>query len=275
MQAVEVRENLKSKPFADPRQITRTEDYSNSKYPEVESAANLKSLESVVPQVVPDVDVKQGNNSQIPCSPGEQRKDFGQKTAALGTSIGSVTLNRHSAAPGLSSDTYFQNTTKMPTELQITNSSRDPQKASRALPGETFSFPKNTDVSSFSPSSYVGASSYQNKKYTIGASNVLASNVPGSIGGNPFLVKDVNVESPAIYSASRTVQSGGQLTSIGRESSHLSLNGNSTSGKSSIRKFHPSNEQQGNSTTLAISSSDFSKQFGNVLFLDTFHRFHI
>ncbi|KAL5061811.1 hypothetical protein RYX36_023548 [Vicia faba] len=91
-----------------------------------------------------------------------------------------------------------------------------------------------------------------------------AANVPGSTDGKPFLVKDMNVESPGIYSASRPVQSGGQLTSVGTKSSHLSLLGNSTTGKSSTRKFHPSDEQHVNSSKPGISSSDSSKQFGNI-----------
>ncbi|KAL5099201.1 hypothetical protein RYX36_003528 [Vicia faba] len=91
-----------------------------------------------------------------------------------------------------------------------------------------------------------------------------AANVPGSTDGKPFLVKDVNVESPGVYSASRPIQSGGQLTSVGAESSHLSLLGNSTTGKSSMRKFHPSDEQHVNSSKPGISSSDSSKQFGNI-----------
>jgi hypothetical protein len=99
-----------------------------------------------------------------------------------------------------------------------------------------------------------------------------AATIPGSLGGKPFLVKDVNVESPGI---SRPVQSGGQLSSIGAEGSHLSLPGNSTAGKSSIRKFHSSNEQHVNSSKPGISSSDLSKQFGNVLFLEIFLSFCI
>ncbi|KAL5058826.1 hypothetical protein RYX36_030430 [Vicia faba] len=52
------------------------------------------------------------------------------------------------------------------------------------------------------------------KKYTMGATNANTPNVPGSTDGKPFLVKDVNVESPGVYSASRPVQSGGQLASV-------------------------------------------------------------
>ncbi|CAI8611572.1 unnamed protein product [Vicia faba] len=222
-----ISENLKSKPFA--------EDY-NTEYPEVGSATSVQSLKSDVLQMVPGEDVKQVNDNH-------------------------------------------------------NNSSRDSQRASHPLPGGTFSFPKNSNVTSVSSSSYVDGSGYQNKKYTMGATNANTPNIPGSIGGKPFfvkdanvespatysaanvpgstdgkpfLVKDVNLESPGVYSASRPVQSGGQLTSVGAESSHLSLLGNSTTGKSSMRKFHPSDEQHVNSSKPGISSSDSSKQFGNI-----------
>jgi len=279
VQDVEVsEENLKPKHFA--------EDY--TKYPEVGSATNVQSVKSDVLQMVPGVDVKQVNDSQ--------------KTAALGTSISSFTVNFPSAAPGLSSNKYFQDNTERTKELPNTNSLRDPQRASYQLPGETFSFPKSSNVTSVSGSSYVDGSGYQNKNFTVGATNANAANVPGSIrgkplfvkdanvespvlypaatipgslGGKPFLVKDVNVESPGISSACRPVQSGGQLTSIGAESSHFSLPGNSTTGKSSIRKSHPSNEQRVNSSKPGISTSDLSKQFGNVLFLEIFLGFGI
>ncbi|CAI8599966.1 unnamed protein product [Vicia faba] len=62
----------------------------------------------------------------------------------------------------------------------------------------------------------------------MGATNANTPNVPGSTDGKPFLIKDVNVESPGVYSSSRPVQSGGQLASGGAESSHLSLLENST-----------------------------------------------
>ncbi|XP_027189043.1 nuclear pore complex protein NUP214 isoform X2 [Cicer arietinum] len=295
------RENLKSKPFA--------EDY--TKFPEVGSTTNVQSLKSDVLQMVPGVDVKKVKDSQIQCPPGEQQKNLGQKTAALGTSIGSFTGNSHSAAPGLSSFKYSQNNTERAVELQTTSSLQDSQRASHILPGETFSFSKDSNVSSISGSSYVDGSGYQNKKYTLGATSVpgsfngkpflvkdanvespaiySAANAPGSIVGKPFLVKDVNVESPSIYSASKPFQSGGQLSSkdvnvespsvysaskpfqsggklgsIGAESSHLSLLGNPTTGKSAIRKFHPSDEQHVNSSKSAISSSDSTKQFGNI-----------
>lgn len=277
VQDVEVREeNRKPKHFA--------EDY--TKYREVGSATNVQSVKSDVLQMVPGADVKQVNGSQ--------------KTAVIGTSYSSFPVNFNSAAPGLSSNKYFQDDTERTKELPNTNSSRDSQRASYQLPGETFSFPKSSNVTSVSGSSYVDGSGYQNKNYTVGATNANAANVPGkgycgkplfvkdanvespvlysaatipgSLGGKPFLVKDVSVESPGI---SRPVQSGGQLTSIGAESSHLSLPGNSTAGKSSIRKFHPSNEQHVNSSKPGISSSDLSKQFGNVLFLEIFLSFCI
>jgi len=276
VQDVEVsEENLKPKHFA--------EDY--TKYPEVGSATNVQSVKSNVLQMVPGADVKQVNGSQ--------------KTAVLGTSISSFTVNFNSAAPGLSSNKYFQDNTERTKELPNTNSSRDSQRASYQLPGETFSFPKSSNVTSVSGLSYVDGSGYQNKNYTLGATNANAANVPGSIRGKPLFVKDANVESPVLYSAatipgslggkpflvkdvnvgssgiSRPVQSGGQLTSIGAESSHLSSPGNSTTGKSSIRKFHPSNEQHVNSSKPGISSSDLSKQFGNVLFLKIFLSFCI
>ncbi|KAJ1391374.1 putative nuclear pore complex protein [Sesbania bispinosa] len=266
-QAFEVSENLKSKPFANPYQITHTED--NTKHPEVESVTNLQSLTSNELQMVPDVDVNQDTDSQNPCPPGEQQKNLSQKTAVLGTSIGSFTINQHSAAPGLSGYNNLQKTTEMTKGLWNTNSSLDSQRASHLLPSGTFSFPKNSSVSPFSASSNAG---YQSQKNTMAATNVHAANAPGSMGGKPFLVRDMNGASPAINSASRPVQSGGQLTSIGAGniqsvlvgSSHLLSNENATTGKSSVRKFQPSNEQHGTSSKPAISSSDFSKQFGNI-----------
>ncbi|KAG4968367.1 hypothetical protein JHK87_034018 [Glycine soja] len=47
-------------------------------------------------------------------------------------------------------------------------------------------------------------------------------------------------------------------------SSHLSSDGNTTVVKSSTQKFLPSNEQHGTPSTLGISNSDLSKQFGNI-----------
>ncbi|CAK8571666.1 unnamed protein product [Lathyrus sativus] len=220
----ELGQDVEVRPFA--------KDY--TEYPEVGSATSVQSLKSDVLQMVPSVDVKQVNDNHD-------------------------------------------------------NSSRDSQRASHLVPGGTFLFSKNSNVTSVSGSSYVVGSGYQSKKYTTGATNANTPNVPGSIGGKPFFVKDANVESPAtsanfpgstggkpfhvkdvnvespgVYSASRPVQSGGQLTSVGAESSHLSLLGNSTTGKSSIRKFHPSDEQHVNSSKPGISSSDLSKQFGNI-----------
>ncbi|MCI23436.1 serine-rich adhesin for platelets-like, partial [Trifolium medium] len=192
---------------------------------------------SDVLQTVPGVDVKQVNDSQIPFPPSERWKNLGQKTSALETSIGSYTVNRHSAAPGLSSYKNFQDNTERTKELQNTNSSRDSQRANHLLPGETFSFPKNSNVSSVSGSRNVNGTDHQNKNYTVGATNAHAANIPGIIGGKPLFVKDANVESPRIHSAGRPVQSGGQLPSIGSESSRLSLHGNSTTAKSSLQKY--------------------------------------
>ncbi|KAG4920043.1 hypothetical protein JHK86_048856 [Glycine max] len=173
-------------------------------------------------------------------------------------------VNSHSVSSGLSSYNNLQSTTKT-RELWTANSSRDSQRAS--LPGETFSFPKKYDVSSISASSYADGVGFQNKKYTMGATNV-----PGSMGGKPVLVQDVNDVSPAIDSASRLVQSGGQLSTLGagnmqpilNSSSHFSSDGNTAAIKSSARKFLPSNEQHGTPSKLGIFSSDLSKQFGNI-----------
>ncbi|RDX95312.1 Nuclear pore complex protein NUP214, partial [Mucuna pruriens] len=261
----EVSGNLMAKPSGNPQQIIRTKDV--TKYPEVELVANSQSLTSNVQQVVPDVDANQGIDNQNLGRPGEQQKNLGQKTAVLGTSIGSVIVNSHSASPGLSSYNNLQATTEKTRELWTANSSRDSQRAFNLLPGETFSFPKKSDVSSISASSYADGVGFQSKKYTMSATNV-----PGGMGGKPFLVQDVNGISPAISSASKPVQSGGQLTSLVtgntqsvlNSSSHLSSDGNTAAGKSSARKFLPSNEQHGNSSKLGISSSDLSKQFGNI-----------
>ncbi|XP_045810734.1 nuclear pore complex protein NUP214 isoform X1 [Trifolium pratense] len=255
-----ISENLKSKPFAEemkPSLIYR-------KYPEVGSAANVQSLKSDVQQKVPGVDVKQVNDSQLRFPPSEQWRNLGQKTSALETSIGSFTVNRPSAAPGLSSYKIFQANTERTKELQNTNSSRDSQRDNHLLPSETLSFPKNSNVSSVSVSRNVNGTDHQNKNYTVGATNAHAANMPGIIGGKPLFVKDANVESPPIHSSGRPVQSSGQLPSIGAESSRLSLHGNSTTAKSSIQKCHPSDEQHVNSSKAAISSSDLSKQFGNI-----------
>jgi hypothetical protein len=265
-----VSENLKSKPFAEEMKPSLI----FPKYPEVGSATNVQSLKSDVLQTVPGVDVKQVNDSQIPFAPTEQWKNLGQKTSALETSIGSFTVNRHSTAPGLSSYKNFQDNTERTKQLQNTNSSRDSQRANHLLPGETFSLPKNSNVSSVPASRNVNGTDHQNKNYTVGATNAHA-NIPGIIAGKPLFVKDANVESPRIHSAGRPVHSSGQLPSIGAENSHFSLHGNSTTAKSSIQKFHPSDEQHVNSSKAAISSSDLSKQFGNVLFLNIFHSFNI
>ncbi|TKY69786.1 hypothetical protein E2542_SST06068 [Spatholobus suberectus] len=157
-----------------------------------EVSGNLMAKPSGNPQPITRTDTKR------------TAKNLGQKTVALRTSIGSLTVNSHSASPGLSSYNNLQATTGKTTELWIANSSRDSQRASNLLPGETFSFPKKFDVSSISASSYADGVGFQSQKYTMGATNVL-----GSIGGKPFLGKDVNGVSPAINSACRPVQSGG------------------------------------------------------------------
>lgn len=272
VQTFEVSGNLTAKPSGNPQQITRTD----TNYPEVELVGNSESLKSNVQQVVPDVDAFQNTGNQNPFLPGEQQKNLGQKTATLGTSIGPLMVNSHSVSSGLSSYNNLQSTTEKTRELWTANSSRDSQRAS--LPGETFSFPKKYDVSSISASSYADGVGFQNKKYTMGATNV-----PGSMGGKPILVQDVNDVSPAIDSASRLVQSGGQLSTlvagnmqpILNSSSHFSSDGNTAAIKSSARKFLPSNEQHGTPSKLGIFSSDLSKQFGNVLFLEIFHSFNI
>ncbi|XP_027355036.1 nuclear pore complex protein NUP214 isoform X2 [Abrus precatorius] len=227
----------------------------------------FESLKSSVQQIVPDVDANQNTDNQIQRRPGEQHKNIGQKTAALGTAIGSLTVNSHSSAPGLSSYNNLQATTEKTRELWTANSSRDSQRASNLLLGETFSFPKKSDVSSFSASSYTDGVGYQSQNYSISAKNI-----PGSMGGKSFLVQDVNGASPAMNSASRPVQSEGQLTSIVAgniqpvmdSSSHSSSSGNTKAGKSFFLKFHSLNEPHGTSAKLGIASSDLSKQFGNI-----------
>ena len=270
VQASEVSGNLKSKPVANSNQVAHTED----KYPEVEAVANLKSLKSNVKQMVPNVDLNQENNSDNP-STCEQQANLGQNTAALGSNIGSSMVNNHSAAPGLSNYNTSHKTTVMTKVLWNTNSPSDSQRASHLSPGEAFSIPKGSALSSFSMSSSARGVGYQSQIYTMGGTNVHSANAPGSIDGKPSLVQD--------NSASMPVQSGGQLTTVRAAntqpvsvlSSHLSLNGNTTAGKSSPRKFHPSNEQHGTSSKLGISNSDLSKQFSNVLFLKNFLSFHV
>jgi len=132
------------------------------------------------------------------------KKSLGQKTATLGTSIGSLTVNNHFASSSLSSYNNLQATTEKTRELWTSNGSRDSQRASNLLPGETFSFPKKFDVSSILASSYADGVDFQNKKCTMGATNDL-----GSIGGKPFLVQDVNDISPTINFSNRLVQSRG------------------------------------------------------------------
>nr|KYP50091.1 hypothetical protein KK1_028167 [Cajanus cajan] len=236
VQTFEVSGNLMAKPSGNPQQITCTE----TKHTEVELVANSQS---------------------------EQQKSLGQKTAALGTSIGSLTVSSHSASPGFSSYKNLQATTEKTKELWTQHISSDSQRASNLLPGETFSFPKKSDVSSISASSYAGGVGFQSQKYTMSASNV-----PGSMGGKPIPVQNVYGVSPAINSASRPVQSGGQQASLVagnmqpvlNSSSHLSSDGNTAAGKSSARKLLPSNEQHGTSSKHGISSSDLSKQFGKI-----------
>ncbi|KAG4968366.1 hypothetical protein JHK87_034017 [Glycine soja] len=104
----------------------------------------------------------------------------------------------------LSSYNNLQATTEKTRELWTSNGSRDSQRASNLLPGETFSFPKKFDVSSILASSYADGVDFQNKKCTMGATNDL-----GSIGGKPFLVQDVNDISPTINFSNRLVQSRG------------------------------------------------------------------
>ncbi|KAK7357242.1 hypothetical protein VNO80_16526 [Phaseolus coccineus] len=252
----EVSGNLMAKPSGNVQQITCTD----TKYSEVKLVENSPSLLSKEQQVVFDVDANKDTGNQNPYRSGEPQKILGQKTAALGTSIASLTVNSHSASPGL------QETTEKTRELWTANSSPDSQRASNLLPGETFPFPKNSDVSSVSASSYADGVGFQDKKYTMGATNV-----SGIIGGKPFVVQDIN-KSPAINSTSRLVQNGGQLSPLVagnmlpalNSSSHLSSDGNTAAMKSSATKFLPSNEQHGTSSKIGISSSDLSKQFGNI-----------
>ncbi|XP_014513545.1 nuclear pore complex protein NUP214 isoform X2 [Vigna radiata var. radiata] len=251
----EVNGNLMAKPSGNLQQIT----CSDTKDSEVKFVANSLSLLSNEQQVVSDVDANQDTGYQNPFRSGEQ-KILGQKTAALGTSIGSLTVNSHSASPGL------PETTEKTRVLWTGNSSRNSQRASNLFPGEKFSFPKESDVSSVSASSYADGVGFQDKKYTMGATNV-----SGSIGGKPFVVQDMN-KSPAINSTSKLVQNRGQLSPLLagnmlpalNSSSHLSSDSNTAAMKSSATKLLPSNEQHGTSSKLGISSSDLSKQFGNI-----------
>ncbi|XP_027934105.1 nuclear pore complex protein NUP214 isoform X2 [Vigna unguiculata] len=289
----EVNGNLMAKPSVNLQQIT----CSDTKDSEVKLVANSQSLLSNEQQVISDVDANQDTGepqmilgqktatlgtslgsltmnshsaspglqetsvgNQNPFRSGEPQKILGQKTASLGTSIGSLTMNSHSASPGL------QETTEKTRELWTANSSQDSQKASNLLPGQKFSFPKESDVSSVSASSHADGVGFQDKKYTVGATNV-----SGIIGGKPFVVQDMN-KSPAINSTSRLVQNRGQLSPLVpgnmqpalNSSSRLSSDSNTAAMKSSATKFLPSNEQHGASSKLGISSSDLSKQFGNI-----------
>jgi len=267
VQTFEASGNLMAKPSGNLQQITCTD----TKHSEVKLVANSQSLLFNEQQVVSNVDANQDTVNRNPFRSGEPQKIIGQKTAALGTSIGSLTVNSNYASSRL------QETTEKTKELWTANSSRDSQRASNLLPGETFSFPKKSDVSSVSASSYADCVGFQDKKYTMGATNV-----SGIIGAKPFVIQDMN-KSPAINSTSRLVQNGGQLSPLVagnmppalNSSSHLSSDGNTAAMKSSATKFLPSNEQHGTSSKLGISSSDLSKQFGNVLLLEIFHCFNI
>ncbi|KAK7405276.1 hypothetical protein VNO78_06480 [Psophocarpus tetragonolobus] len=255
--------NLMAKASGNTPQITCT----NTKYTEVELVANSESLRSNVLQVVPGVEVNQDTHNQNPYCPDEAQKKLGQKTKALGTGIGSLAVNSHSASSVMSSYKNLQATTEKTRELLTANSSRDLPRASNLLPDEKIPFPKMSDVTSISASSYADGVGFQDKKYTMGATNV-----PWSMGGKPFLVKDAKDVSPSINSASRVVQSVGQLSSLVagnvqpvlNSSSRLSSDGNTASVKSSARKFLPSNEPHGPSPKFGVSGSDLSKQFGNI-----------
>ncbi|XP_017414624.1 nuclear pore complex protein NUP214 isoform X2 [Vigna angularis] len=252
----EVNGNLMAKPSGSLQQIT----CSDTKDSEVKLVANSQSLSSNEQQVVSVVDANQDTGNQNPFGSGEPQKILGQKTAALGTNIGSLTVNNHSASSGL------PETTEKTRELWTGNSSRDSQRAFNLFPGEKFSFPKESHVSSVSASSYADGVGFQDRKYTMGATNV-----SGIIGGKPFVVQDMN-KSPAINSTSKLAQNRGQLSPLVagnmlpalNSSSHLSSDSNTAAMKSSATKFLPSNEQHGTSTKLGISSSDLSKQFGNI-----------
>ncbi|XP_017414625.1 nuclear pore complex protein NUP214 isoform X3 [Vigna angularis] len=222
----EVNGNLMAKPSGSLQQIT----CSDTKDSEVKLVANSQSLSSNEQQVVSVVDANQD------------------------------TVNNHSASSGL------PETTEKTRELWTGNSSRDSQRAFNLFPGEKFSFPKESHVSSVSASSYADGVGFQDRKYTMGATNV-----SGIIGGKPFVVQDMN-KSPAINSTSKLAQNRGQLSPLVagnmlpalNSSSHLSSDSNTAAMKSSATKFLPSNEQHGTSTKLGISSSDLSKQFGNI-----------
>ncbi|KAK7247325.1 hypothetical protein RIF29_42206 [Crotalaria pallida] len=285
--ASEVSGNLKSQAFANPYQIKNAEDF--TKHREVESVANIQSLKSDVQQVVPNVDLNQGTSSHNSFTLGKQQINPGQKTASFGTSIGSFSLHSHSAAHGLSSS----GTTEVTRVQRDTNSSSDTQRTSPLFPGTTNVHNANVPASVGGepvlsqrtsplfpghnvnlPASIGGKPLLSQRTSPLfpGTTNVHNANVPASIGGKPLLSHDASVVSPSINSAIRPVQRGGQLTSVGAgnvqpvsvSSSHLLSDGNSTAGKSSIRKFHPSSEQHGPSSKIGISSSDLSKQFGNI-----------
>ncbi|KAL1332925.1 hypothetical protein HN51_061691 [Arachis hypogaea] len=258
-QAYEVSENQKSKAIANSNQVAKTEDF--VKHPEVESLSNLKSNIKQTVQNVVDLNHATDSNS---ASTFEQRANLGQNPAALGSNIGSFMTNTHSATPVLSYNNTSQKTTVMSKVPLNTNSPWDSQRPSHHSPSETSSIPKGSDFSSFSTSSPIGGVGYQSQIYTRGSTNVHSTKVPGSIDQKPSLVQD--------NSAIRPIQSTEQVTTIRSAntqpvsafSSHLSLNGNATAGKSSTRKFHPSNEQHGTPSMLGISNSDLSKPFSNI-----------
>ncbi|XP_019461887.1 PREDICTED: nuclear pore complex protein NUP214 isoform X2 [Lupinus angustifolius] len=275
-QAPEESTSLKSKTLANPYQITNGEDF--TKHREVESVASIQSLKSNVKQMVPDVDLTKETDRHNSFTSGEQQTNTGHKTVPLGSSTGSFSLNSNSAARGFSSYVNSQGTTEVTKVQHDTNSSRDTQRASHLFPGTTpvhnandshrtsHLFPGTTNVHN--------ANDIQTTSHLFaGTTNVHTANVFGSVGGKSLLSHDVSGVSPATNSATRPVQRGGQLTPTGaavntqpvsHTSSPLLSDANSTAGKSSLRKFHPSNEQHGASSKLGISSSDLSKQFGNI-----------
>ncbi|KAE9601245.1 hypothetical protein Lal_00024059 [Lupinus albus] len=264
--------SLKPKTLANPYQITHGEDF--TKHREVESVASIQSLKSNVKQVVPDVDLNKQTDSHNSFTSGELQANTGHKTVPLGSSTSSFSFKSDSAAHGFSSYVNSQGTTEVQPD---TNSSRDTHRASHLFPGTAHVHNANDShrISNLFP----GTTNVHNANDTqrtshpfAGTTNVHTANVFGSVGGKSLISHDASGVSPAINSATRPVQRGGQLIPTGAvnmqpvsvTSSPLLLDANSTAGKSSIRKFHPSNEQHGASSKLGISSSDLSKQFGNI-----------
>ncbi|CAL0329919.1 unnamed protein product [Lupinus luteus] len=274
-QASEESGSLKSKTLANPNQITHGEDF--TKHREVDSVASIQSLKSNVKQMIPDVDLNKQTDHRNSFTSGEQQTNTGHKTKPLGSSTGSSSFNSNSAARGFSSYVNSQGTTEVTKVQHDTDSSRDTERASHLFPGTTqihnaidshrtsHLFPGTTNVRD--------ANDTQRTSHPFsGTTNVHTANVFGSVGGKSILSHNASGVSPAINSATRPVQRGGQLNPTGAvntqpvsvTSSPLSSDANSTAGKSSIRKFHPSNEQHGASSKLGISSSDLSKQFVNI-----------